>query len=61
MFQTQHQDQWEERVGKPRLIELKQGLSPGPPGLTEYLDRLEQAAKQYRRRQRTPLPIAPCR
>ena len=46
MYQTQHQDQWEERVGKPRLIELKQGLSPGPLGLTDYLDRLEQAAKQ---------------
>ena len=45
MFQTAHQDQWEERVGKPRLIELKQGLSPGPLGLTDYLDRLEQAAK----------------
>ena len=45
LFQTQHQDQWEERVGKPRLIELKQGLSPGPLGLTDYLDRLEQAAR----------------
>jgi hypothetical protein len=33
-------------VGKPRLIELKQGLSPGPLGLTDYLDRLEQAARQ---------------
>jgi hypothetical protein len=46
MFQVTHQDQWEERVGKPRLIELKQGLAPGPLGLTDYLDRLEQAAKQ---------------
>ena len=45
MFQTSHQDQWEERVAKPRLIELKQGLPPGPLGLTDYLDRLEQAAK----------------
>jgi hypothetical protein len=46
MFQTAHQDQWEERVGKPRLIELKQGLAQGPLGLTDYLDRLEQAARQ---------------
>jgi hypothetical protein len=46
MFQVTHQDQWEERVGKPRLIELKQGLAQGPLGLTDYLDRLEQAAKQ---------------
>jgi hypothetical protein len=46
LFQSQHQDQWEERVGKPRLIELKQGLAQGPLGLTDYLDRLEQAAKQ---------------
>ena len=45
MFQVSHQDQWEERVPKPRLIELKQGLPPGPLGLTEYLDRLEQAAR----------------
>jgi hypothetical protein len=45
MYQTQHQDQWEERVGKPRLIELKQGLAQGPLGVTDYLDRLEQAAK----------------
>jgi hypothetical protein len=45
LFQTAHQDQWEERVGKPRLIELKQGLSPGSLGLTDYLDRLEQAAR----------------
>jgi hypothetical protein len=45
MFQTAHQDQWEERVGKPRLIELKQGLAQGPLGLTDYLDRLEQAAR----------------
>ena len=46
MFQVTHQDQWEERVGKQRLIELKKGLAPGPLGLTDYLDRLEQAAKQ---------------
>ena len=46
MFQTAHQDQWEERVPKPRLIELKQGLPPGPLGQTDYLDRLEQAARQ---------------
>jgi hypothetical protein len=46
LFQTAHQDQWEERVGKPRLIELKQGLAPGPLGQTDYLDRLEQAARQ---------------
>jgi hypothetical protein len=46
MFQTAHQDQWEERVGKLRLIELKQGLAQGPLGLTDYLDRLEQAARQ---------------
>jgi hypothetical protein len=45
LFQTAHQDQWEERVGKPRLIELKQGLAQGPLGLTDYLDRLEQAAR----------------
>jgi hypothetical protein len=46
MFQVTHQDLWEERVGKARLIELKQGLAQGPLGLTDYLDRLEQAAKQ---------------
>jgi hypothetical protein len=46
LFQVAHQDQWEERVPKPRLIELKQGLPPGPLGQTDYLDRLEQAAKQ---------------
>jgi hypothetical protein len=46
LFQTAHQDQWEERVGKPRLIELKQGLAQGSLGLTDYLDRLEQAARQ---------------
>lgn len=46
MFQVTHQDQWEERVGKQRLIELKKGLAPGPLGLTDYLDRLEQAATQ---------------
>jgi hypothetical protein len=46
LFQTAHQDQWEERVGKPRLIELKQGLPPGSLGQTDYLDRLEQAARQ---------------
>ena len=46
MFQISHQDQWEERVPKPRLIELKQGLPPGPLGQTDYLDRLEQAARQ---------------
>jgi hypothetical protein len=46
LFQVAHQDQWEDRVGKARLIELKKGLAPGPLGLTDYLDRLEQAAKQ---------------
>jgi hypothetical protein len=46
MFQTQHQDQWEERVGKPGLIKLKQRLAQGPLGLTDYLDRLGQAARQ---------------
>jgi hypothetical protein len=46
MFETQHQDQLEERVGKPRLIELKQGLAQGPLGLTDYPGRLEQAARQ---------------
>jgi hypothetical protein len=45
MYQTAHQDQWEERVGTPRLIELKQGLAQGSLGLTDYLDRLEQAAR----------------
>ena len=44
LFQVAHQDQWENRVGKARLIELKKGLAPGPLGLTDYLDRLEQAA-----------------
>ena len=33
---------WEERVGNPRLIQLKQGLPPGPLGPTGYLDRLKK-------------------
>jgi hypothetical protein len=40
--------------GKPRLIELKQGLSPGPLGLTDYLDRLEEAAPQSQLSARPP-------